>query len=161
MTILGIVFHHSMKWKAHVHHIVKKAAQRIHVLKTIRRISGVTKNDLILVYKQITRSNLEYNSPLFVGILKSDSMLLDRIQNRCHRVICGGACPSGCLVPLKLRREHQSITLFKNIFDTTHPLHYLAPKTLKHTRKISVPFSRTLLRQNSFVPFCINLLNDS
>ena len=162
LTVLGVVFHYSMKWKAHVHNVAKRAFQRVYLIKTLKRMPNITKEDLFIVYDHLIRSILEYNAPLFVGISKREDVLLEEVQRRCHRIICGEACNQNCLQTLSERRKSHAMKLFeRSIKEESHPLHKLMPHTLIHSGKLSVPYCRTQCRQSSFVPFCTLLLNDS
>ena len=113
MFILGVIFQQSLKWDAHAQHISKKASQRIYLLKVLSRIPSITKADLFIVYKHMILSIIEYNSPLFIGATKKYSDLLERVQRRCHKIICGTDCDKTCLVPLKERREKQAMKVFE------------------------------------------------
>ena len=68
LTILGVIFDESLKWDLHTNFSAKKASQRIHVLRILKKIPAVTKKDLIQVYRNYIQSIMEYNSPLMVGM---------------------------------------------------------------------------------------------
>ena len=52
MKVLGITYHKSLRWDAHVNNITKAAGRRIGVLRYLRRIGlhSMTKKDLVIVY---------------------------------------------------------------------------------------------------------------
>ena len=162
MSILGVIFQQSLKWDAHAQHISKKASQRIYLLKVLSRIPSITKADLFIVYKHLILSIIEYNSPLFIGATRKYSDLLERVQRRCHKIICGTNCDKTCLVPLKERREKQAMKVFEAaLSNKTHVLHKFTPPTLHHSSHLSVQYCRTQRRANSFFPFCTRLHNDT
>ena len=47
--------------------------------------------DLIQVYHSYIQIILEFNAPLFVSIKSLNNTKLERINKRCHRIICGAA----------------------------------------------------------------------
>ena len=161
IKILGIFFDETAKWSTHVRYISKKASQRIHILTTLRRIPSIVKNDLILVYRQLIQSLLEYNCALFVGITKKDAKLIEKVKRRCHRIICGPDCNSNCLPSLTENRTAQAMKLFCQALSQDHILHHLTPVVLRHSKKLSIPYCRTTRRSLAFVPFCSRLYNES
>ena len=125
------------------------------LLKTLKRIPSITKEDMFAVYKHLILSVLEYNSPLLVGCSKRDAQLLEKVQKRCHRIICGKNCDFSCLPLLAERRLQQSMRIFcAAISNKSHPLNKYIPPFLRHSSKLSVQYRRTQSRATSFFPFC-------
>ena len=50
MKILGITLQKDLKWNSHISNICKAAARRVFLLKELKRLLSVTKQDLIQVY---------------------------------------------------------------------------------------------------------------
>ena len=149
--ILGVTWNEELNWKNHIDDISKKACKRLHVLRVLRR--HVSTRELHEVYNCLIRSVFEYCCPLFCNLNKEQSVNLQRIDNRAHRMMsiekeqcgCGG---NG----LKERREALSLKLFRKIIlDKRHILHKRLPRQLKRNR-LSNFYCRTKRRQRSFFP---------
>ena len=87
--VLGTVLNSSLKWTDHVNMITKKAAKRLHIIRTLKR-SGMTADDLLTIYIAFIRSVLEYCCP--VWHTNPPSYLSEQIersvQKRVLRIIC-------------------------------------------------------------------------
>ena len=160
MKILGVTFQSNLKWDTHIDLICKTAAQRIYLLKEMKKLS-IPKNDMILVYKSHIQSVLEYNAPLFVGLTMQNSSILKKLRKRAHRVICGTECDCDALASLLSRREARALAFFKTMLEENHILHHLCPTILPRTKHVSIPYSRTDRRAKSFIPVCSILYNRS
>ncbi len=159
MSILGVVFQDSLKWNLHVNSVSKKASQRIHVLKMLKKIPTATKEDLIQVYHNYIQSIMEYNAPLFVGINVKDNAKLERINKRCHRIICGVDCRCDSFPPMSERRLKHATNFFHKIMNPENVSHYLLPHHLPRTQHLNIEYMRTDRRAKSFIPFCTILSN--
>ena len=152
IKILGVTFQNNLSWNDHVKEVSKAAARRIFILKTLKKIPGVTKHDLVTIYNSILVTVLEYNSPLLIGMTKENSNTLEKIRKRCHRIICGSDCDCDCLPPLSNRRETQAMKTFKQMLSSDHICHSLIPHILPRTQHFFIPYTRTERRLRSFVP---------
>ena len=150
LKVLGVVFHESTGWKCHTKFIAKKAARRIHILKSARKIPSVTKHDLLPIYHHLIFSVLKYNCPLMVGMSVTDSSLLERIRRRCHRIICGSECVSECLPSIADRGTSKALKLFCSCLNPSHVLHKFVPRQLRYSRKLLSPLCRTKKRAQAF-----------
>lgn len=159
LTHLGVIFDEKLNWRTHVLKSAKKAAQRIYPLKQLKKLKVIGRYELIQIYNAYVRSVLEYNSPLFVGMNKGNTKILERVQKRCHRIICSNDCTSGCLEPLTQRRTNQAIKVFQSTLNQSHILHHLSPQVLQRTSALSIPFCLTQRRALSFFPFCARMFN--
>ena len=152
MKILGIKYDNNLKWTSHIHDICKKASQCIYLLRSLRK--ELTKKELVLVYNNLIRSVLEYNAPVFVGVNQTESAMLERIQRRCHRIICGNDCKGSQFSPLSARRSISSQKLFMKIQKTDNLLHRHFPNFLQnHASKLMMPVLHTRRRAMSFFSF--------
>ena len=116
-----------------------------------------------MVYCACIRSVLEYCGPLFVNLAKYPSDLIDNIQDRCHRIICGSAsgCQCSLFVPLNYRRTILGWNLFQKILSNEeHSIHGLLYPRLPHTNNFRFPISSNCLLQHSFV-YCMSKLFNS
>ena len=107
----------------------------LNLLKILKRIPAISKDELLIVYKAMIRSILEYNSPLFVGATQNQAILLEKVQKRCHKIIGGSNCHSSCFVPLTERRLHQAMKIFKASLKNTHATLY----TDTHLKYFDIP----------------------
>jgi len=158
LSILGVIFEDSLKWDLHVNTVSKKASQRIHVLRMLKKIPSSTRNDLVQVYRNYIQSIMEYNSPLFVGLNKKNNAMLERINKRCHRIICGLDCNCDSFPPMSERRLKQATKFFNKIMSPENISHHLVPHRLPRTH-LFIEYIRTDRRAKSFIPFCSLLHN--
>ena len=158
MRILGVQFQDDLRWDAHIENICKASSRYIYVLKQLKKI-GTSKAELIQVYNAIIRGVIEYSSPLFVGLTKRNSNRLEKIQKRCHRIICDYHCSCGILTPLHIRRETAAVRLFRKMIDPSHQLHHLVPPLLPSNRRIAMPLCETVRRRQTFIPIATMLYN--
>lgn len=155
IRFLGVHLDANLGWRSHVKFVEKKCAQRMYILRRVRSFVGV--DDYIKIYQALIRSLIEYCCPAFVGISSTDSNRLEKIQRRCLKIKSRN---------LKLdniadRRWSQAVNIFNNLEKLETSIAELFPSHLPSGR-LAVPFCRTLLRQNSFVPrTCINLSRSS
>ena len=153
VRLLGIIFNESLGWRNHVDLIEKKCSQRLYILRRIR--SFVTRKEFMDIYNGIIRSLLEYACPVFLGIGSVDSKRLQRIQDRCLKLI---ASPRMFSEDLDSRRKRLSLRLFAHIPSQKTSISALLPPLLPSGRN-SVPFCNTSLRRNSFFPMASILLS--
>ncbi len=159
MKILGITFQNNLKWNSHVDTIVKIAARRIYILRKMKKIPDITKDDLVQVYNSYIRSILEYNCEVFVGMTAYNARKLRLIQTRCHRIICSGNCKCSTLPDLASRRKTTCLKTLCKMMKSNNIIHHLMPPILPRSKKISEPFCVTQRRSSSFLPFAVNLYN--
>lgn len=160
MKLLGVVFHENLCWDSHVTKICKLASQRIYILKQLKKIKSISKNDLLQVYGAYIRSILEFNCPLFIGMKKKNKRKMNLIRNRCHRIVCGNECHCDDFENLDERRERLALKTFVKMLDKNHILHNIMPQPLPSGKRLSVPFCHTERRKSSFIPMCTLLYNE-
>ena len=161
MKILGVIFQNSLKWNSHILHVTKSASSRMLLLRRLKKIPMITKADLVDVYNACIRSLLEYNSPIFIGLSGENAKSLERIERRCHQIICHRHCKCDVLGDISKRRKDLSLRTLNKIMHPSNMLHHLAPKALPRTKHLSIPFCKTNRRANSFFPFVSSLYNFS
>ena len=139
------------------------------------KYAGVSREDLLHLYKQFIRSKLEYCSVLFHSSLTAQqSSSLERCQAVCLRVILGedyisyrSALEVSGLDLLSDRRRSRCLdfslkcTKDENTsrFSPRNPNLDLTLEA-RNREEFLVNFSRTKQYQNSAIPFCQRLLND-
>ena len=156
LKILGLIYNSNCNWSSHISHITKKASRMFFVLRQLKNF--LPKSLLFKIYYALIRSRLEYCSTVFVGVSTTESDRMEKIQKRCHAIICGEGC--SCELPaLRSRREKMALRIFCDMQHPEHILHELFPAFLPHGRRLAFPLVRTNRRSKSYVPFCIQLYN--
>ncbi len=128
---LGIVISSTLSWREHTRMITCKAAQKIGLMRRLRR--SLTPTVLLAIYRACIRPTLEYASLAWCGLSGNDSVRLERCQRSAARLICGISPLSGYshdsilaragLQPLSVRRQlHQALFVRKIVTDRL-PLH--------------------------------------
>ena len=144
VRFLGVILESDLKWSGHVKLIERKCSQRMYIL---RRIKSFTSNEeFLMIFNGLVISLIEYACPAFVGLTNRQSFSLDRIQRRCLRI-------KGITAPedLSLRRSRFSLKVLRDITEAKTVIRFLVPDLLPSGRT-SVPYCRTSLRRNSFLP---------
>ncbi|MEL7309048.1 MAG: DUF1891 domain-containing protein, partial [Pseudomonadota bacterium] len=62
--VLGLHINDKLTWSSHFHFIVKKASQRLYVLRILKTL--MSHNHLVMVFHAIIQSVLDYASPVFL-----------------------------------------------------------------------------------------------
>ena len=156
IKLLGVIFSHDLSWDAHISYVKKVTSSRYFALKVLKR--HFNSKQLSSIYISLVRSVMEYCSSLFVGLNSKNSVILNDIQNRFHRLICGHHCPCVQFPSLTTRRRAKAKKLFLSI--AANPEHILfssCPSKLRRT--FSQPSASSSRRLNSFFPFSCILVN--
>ena len=91
---------------------------------------------------------------------KCDSLRLERLQRRFHRIMCGNDCTADCLPLLEDRRHAQAMAFLNKTMNTAHILHKHLPDMSSSGRFI-LPARRTTRRCNSYFLLACELYNAS
>ncbi|PFX28294.1 hypothetical protein AWC38_SpisGene7008 [Stylophora pistillata] len=78
--LLGVLIQDDLKWHSHILSITKKAAQRLYILRVLRR-NGLPPKDLLSVYTALIPSVLEYACPLQRKNLPLDNDVYDALYS--------------------------------------------------------------------------------
>ncbi len=160
VKILGIIFQSNLSWTCQINYMTTAACRRIHILRVLKRIPSITKEDLIMIYNATIVSLLEFNSPLMVGMTSENAQRIERIGKRCHRIICGPHCKCASFPQLNDRRTKQALQTFSRMHDPTHILNHLIPHKLPRSNHYFLDSFKTERRMKSFIPWCA-LMNNS
>ena len=125
LKLLGVTLNNRGNWTDHINKIVLQASRNLYVIRVLRQ--SLSKDHLITVYNAVVRSVLEYASPLFAGLNKKESLKMERVQRRFHRILCGGQCDEHEFPSLAERRELAAIKLFNKAKSSDHILNALLP----------------------------------
>ena len=134
---LGVIFDRKLTWKAHISYIIEKCKKRLNLMRMVSgQFWGATKT-LLLIYKSLIRSVLDYGSVAYDSACSSLKNKLDSIQYQALRIATGAihATAASALqvdtgeIPLYLRRyelqlkycskvkainDHPDATVFKH-----------------------------------------------
>jgi hypothetical protein len=84
--ILGLTVQDNMKWKEHIHNIVKKASKRLYMLRLLKR-SNACIDTLITVYTTIIRPVVEYACQVWHNNIQQYLCEdIEKIQKRALRI---------------------------------------------------------------------------
>jgi hypothetical protein len=84
---LGVTLDTQLTWSAHVNQVGKKAAQRLGLLGLLyNRKSGRSVKNLVLIYKQLIRSMMDYACPIWRSAARSHVRNLQMLQSKCLRI---------------------------------------------------------------------------
>ena len=161
---LGVIINNKLTPADHIHALVSKANQRIHMIR--RCFTGLNENKVTTIFKSIIRPGLEYASITWNPWLKKDKRALENIQNRVKRL----SNKDLQLESLESRRRRTDLvetykfvtgkykTKTSRIFKQPH-------RTLRgHCLKLFKPPAKTEVLRNFFAHRVIdawNLLDDS
>ena len=116
-------------------------------LYILRRMKPFTTDEQFKsIYLALIRNLIEYACPAFIGISSEESKRLQRIQDRCLKIKGDISLPE-----LEARRRVMAVKIFKGLLDQDTFISQLSPAMLPSGR-FSVPFCRTTLRRNAFIP---------
>ena len=114
VKFLGVIFDKSMTWKPYVQHIIDRCQRRLNLLRVMAGARwGASKTTLLIVYKALIRSVIDYGSEAYNTASVSTKAKLDVIQAKALRICCGAmlGTPTSALQvecgqpPLELRRK--------------------------------------------------------
>ena len=101
--LLGVTFDTMFNFSAHVKNTVTKAKSKLNILKALAVSTwGQDKGTIVITYKSIIRSTLEYAAPVWIpSVCPSNWDKLESIQNQALRIA------SGCLLMSSSDHIHQ------------------------------------------------------
>ncbi len=164
---LGVTLSADLSWETHIDNIYKKATQRVHYIKLLKR-AGITPEEQVKVYLSIIRPTMEYACQVWhPGLTQHQSDQLETVQRRVLRVIhphmTYDEALSECKVPfLKTRRDQMCQTLFKQMEDPKHKIHHLLPPkrdvkyAMRNNRLYACPKLRTQRSGQTFMPWALS-----
>jgi len=150
-------------------YILWKVTKRMYCINYLFR-AGVPASDIVCVYTSIIRSVLEYACPVWhPGLTKKLSKDIECVQKRCLKLLFPALSYTESLTKFGLeslddRRDMITQSMFRQIKDPKHRLHYLLPPVkvshsqmvLRPTYPYQIPLAKTSRRGRDFVPYCIS-----
>ena len=172
VKLLGITLQSNLKWDGHVTDIITRANRKLFMIRKLKT-AGLTKEELVIVYKGYVRPVMEYATPAWHSSLTiAQSNQLELIQKRICRIILGSnyctykqALHLLDLDPLSERRENLCYKFvlktyrsnkFPDWFPKTTRCHTM---TLRSSRVFDMHQGSTNRFQNSPIPYLTTLLN--
>ncbi|MEL7309703.1 MAG: reverse transcriptase domain-containing protein, partial [Pseudomonadota bacterium] len=93
LSLLGVVFNCDLKWNLHVDNLVKRASQRLFILRNLRR-SGCPLSVMLKCYFAFIRSVISYAFPCFCNMPSYLFSKLKRVEKRALRIMgCNSQFP--------------------------------------------------------------------
>jgi ribonuclease HI len=87
---LGVYFDEGMRWTSHANYIRKRCLQRLNLIRSIAGVSwGAHPSCMLILYKGLVGSVLEYGSICYSGMSKTNFLKLERLQYRGIRISLG------------------------------------------------------------------------
>ena len=176
---LGLIFSQNCGWQAHIEDIVKKAWQRINIIRAFK--FKLDRASLERMYISFVRPVLEYGGPIWDNCSKEDKSKIESVQIEAMRIVTGATklCSIAKLYDdtgwetLQRRRYRQKLLIFYKMLHGLGPayLNNLVPPLvqqhsrylLRNARNISTLQCNSNLFYNSFLPSSIrdwNSLSD-
>ena len=115
---LGLIFDEGLSWHEHIQYIRQRVEKDINLLRSIKGSNwGVTKPVLKMLYQALILSKINYGSIAYQSATESQLEILQKIQNRALRAICGAPVRTKIIrlqaetaeIPLELHREQNML----------------------------------------------------
>ena len=131
LKFLGLVFDTHLNWKAHIAYIKTKCNSALNLMVRLSNTTwGARRKTLIMMYKALILSKIDYGSPIYGSASEATLKSLDSIQTRSLR-LCTGAfrsspnpsvlCESG-EPPLSLHRDLVTMRSALKILSSDSPI---------------------------------------
>ena len=89
-SFLGITLDSRLTYRLHTTQVKAKGQKRLNILRALSATQwGGDRKTLLLLYKSLVRSVLEYNSCIFTHIAPSNQIRLETVQNTALRIVTG------------------------------------------------------------------------
>ena len=115
VRFLGMIFDSRLSWKDHIDYVIDKCNKRINLLKVLTGSRwGADKETMLLVYRGLIRSCMEYGCAVYDLTCKMHKRRSDRVQAQCLR-ICSGALWCTSVAALQVDCGEMPLDLRRNI----------------------------------------------
>ena len=164
--LVGLHILNDLKWDTHVNYIVDSSKKKLFFLAQLKR-AKVAEKDLVLFYKSIVRSKLEYAAPAFSTSLPQNLKdKIEAVQKRAMNIIYpnltyGEAMKYAKINTLNERRLKLCKTFFNSIQDSKNVLNHLLPEkrsqsySLRTKRKYPILHCNTSRFKNTLIPYSL------
>ena len=167
VTLLGTIISTDLTWSSNTHYIVRKAYQRLEIIKKLYTFSVPTE-DLVHIYILYVRSILEFNCCVWhFSLTAEDRQEIERVQKIACKIILKNNYSSylDALVTLKLetlndRRENLCERFAKKCVKGPPQVANMFPiDHTRHSNKFQVTFARHDRLLHSAIPQMQRILN--
>ena len=125
---LGVILAEDFALKNHIDFVLSKASKAIFVLKYLCKMRIVTKKELMNVYNCLVLSHITYASTVLTHLQVADCNRINRLIDRCHKIICNVGCSCSAFLPIDSIVKKRNHKLFGNILKhKDHPLRTYLP----------------------------------
>lgn len=98
VKFLGMYFDQKLNWTKHIKYLQDKCQKRLNLMRAISGTSwGASKKTLLMIYRTIIRSVLDYGCTAYDSTDNANKEILDKIQRKALAICCGSA--TGTSVP--------------------------------------------------------------
>lgn len=157
VKILGITFDSRLTWKAHIESVEKKCTKTLHLLRRITGFNwGAQAPQLLMIYRALIRSKLDYGGALFESASNSAKHQLDIIQSKALK-LCLGLPRSTANATTLLESGEMPLDLRRNL-STVH--NFIRLSTLNRKTMEEEPV-REETSPASFFNRAISIMKDS
>ena len=171
IKLLGVWLQEDAGWSKNTQEMCKRAYSRISMLTKLK-YAGVSKENLVLLYKLHIRSCLEYVVVAWHSSLSSQQeSSIERCQSVCLRIILQesyisyeAALEMTGLEKLAIRRTQRCIKFSKKCSEHAINKRFFPENVqqiieVRNKEKFKVNFAHTAKYKNSAIPYCQRLLN--
>jgi ribonuclease HI len=151
VKFLGLIFDSRLTWAAHIKYVSERCNKRLNLMRSLSGTTwGASKDILMVVYKALIRSILDYGCIAYNTASENVKSKLDKIQAQALRICCGAMkCTSIAAMqvecgemPLKLRRQSLQYKYGVKIKNTiAHPTAEILKQNLK-IKKTKTSFAK-------------------
>jgi len=90
VKFFGVIFDQHMSWRPHIDYVVDRCNKRLNLMRIMSGTRwGVSKNVLLIVYKALIRSIMDYGCIAYDTASLSVKSKLDSVQYKAMRICCG------------------------------------------------------------------------
>jgi len=90
VKFLGMVFDSRLSWMKHCQYVEERCKTRLNFMRSITGTKwGASKTCLLILYKALIRSVLDYGAIALTNACQSAQRILDSVQSRALRICCG------------------------------------------------------------------------
>ena len=170
MRLLGVIIRSDMKWSSNTEDIVKRASNKLWVIRRLKGLGAQTE-ELVDMFVKQCRSILEFAAPAWHGaITMSDKLDIERVQKVGLHIILGdnymsyrNALEVTNLETLETRRNRLCLKFEKKAEKNDKFKKWFKPKPSTSTRQEDTKYWKTLARtgrlKKSPIPHITDLLN--
>ena len=111
MKFLGVIFDQGLTWAAHINYIIDRCKVRLNLMRAISgSLWGAFRSILLIVYKALIRSVIDYGSMAYDSAAAKTKEKLDRLQGQAM-MICCGSLPGTARASLQVECGQPAISL--------------------------------------------------